>query len=103
MRRTIIAIALMLAALVGHAQTVAVMPNGIGGTLELMRQRGKCPEGDRIIIARAPTGQFALGCWAILDGKVFAVFADGDNRIYDLDRFKLTPAGQAWVNSKDVN
>lgn len=73
-----------------QAQTIATSPNNAGGEIRLMAGKGSCPEGLRVVLTVASSGEFMSGCWFLMEEKVYATYSDGTKRLYSLDGFTLT-------------
>lgn len=103
MKKSLVALAVLLASAAVSAQTLATatMKNG-----ELRLTITDCPMvqlskvQDRMFAyVRLQSGKILKGCWDELDGQVRVVYEDDDHRLYGYNAFTLTKFGQQVIEA----
>ena len=91
MMRALILLAALLAG-TAHAETIAFSATQAGGQIRLTDEKSNCGPGLFFFYTTTTSGEVLPGCWKMLDGDVYAKYADGSIRLYPSDGFTMKKA-----------
>lgn len=88
MKKILVTFALLVS-LTATAETIAVSKTEAGGEIRLTDEKCKTNEDMLFAYVVAPNGEFFVGCWKPLEGRIFTVYENGKKRMYDPDAFQI--------------
>jgi hypothetical protein len=106
MKTTILAILTAAAALLTtapvHADTLATIPNQAGGKIHLTDNTADtCAKGYLAAYSTSSDVNVNVmrGCWRVIDDSAHILWSNGNERMFPLAVFELTPYGQQRTNN----
>lgn len=76
--------------IIGHVKSKA------NGEITFTTEQGSCKEGTRLAYIQKSGGEIILiGCWRMIDSKIFVTWSDGDVFSYDFEFIQFT---KEWLD-----
>lgn len=107
MKKSLVALAVLLASAAASAQTIATMATKSGGELRFQiidcTLKNNTDKDMMSAYLRNADNTVETGCWKFFDGQVLVKFAGGDQRLYTYNSIVVTPYGEKILEAVDKN